>query len=134
MLFYSWADSPTQHLLQNVKKVLLHPTTTLKYLLMFKTSKLSMSWELNSLCKIIFVIFLGKFPVFSYWKMEHPNSLISLFSSWCVPPVIWSFCLKEEGAPSFLTSLSPPRDRDPLPTDTENNTFSHTMYFTHTSL
>ena len=31
----------------------------------FKTSKFSLCWELNSLRKIIFLIFFGKFPVFS---------------------------------------------------------------------
>ena len=36
-----------------------------KLIILFFTSKFSLCWELNSLCKNIFLILFGKFPVFS---------------------------------------------------------------------
>ena len=64
-----------------VKRSQKYPTTTLVCPLIFKTSKFSV-FEVNSLYKNKFLIFLGKFPVYPYvWKNKHLNSLFFLCRS-----------------------------------------------------
>ena len=68
--------TPSPKLSFKKSKDLLLPTTNPEISFNFKTSKISLCWELNSLCKIIF---FGEFPAFyPVFKNEHPNSLFSL--------------------------------------------------------
>ena len=79
-------NSWTQNLLQKAKTFQLHPSITLLHPLITKSPKFSLSWRRIPSVKT------GKFPDFSVWKNEYPNSLFPKYNG--VGP-IWQ-CLNEQ--------------------------------------
>ena len=55
--FYYWVVSHNSKFFPKPEDLKLHPTTILVHPLFLTTSKVSLCWEVNSLCKIKFLIF-----------------------------------------------------------------------------